>query len=92
MEERQITQVEIADSDILIDAVLLGELLDVMPADVPDLMRARAITSLCEKGIDAHEGKFRLSFFYRNRRARVSVDTAGRIFQRSIISFDKKPL
>jgi hypothetical protein len=77
--------IEIAGSDILIDAGLVGELLDVVPGDVPALMRDRAITSFCERGIDAHEGEFRLSFFYRNRRARLSVDMAGHILQRSVI-------
>ena len=52
--------------DILIDAALLGKLLDVKPAEVPTLMRAHAITSFCERGVDAHQGQFRLSFFYRN--------------------------
>jgi hypothetical protein len=37
-------QVEITDGDILVDAVLLGELLDIEPAGVSELMRAHAIT------------------------------------------------
>jgi hypothetical protein len=82
--------VEIAGSDILIDAGLLGELLDVMPADIPSLMRARAITSICERGIDAHQGEFRLNFFYRSRRARLSVDAAGLVLQRSVIDFAQR--
>ena len=79
--------VEITGSDILIDAGLLGELLDVMPADVPSLMRAGFITSICERGIDTHQGEFRLNFFYRSRRARLSIDAAGLLLQRSVIDF-----
>jgi hypothetical protein len=85
-------QVEITDGDILVDAVLLGELLDITPAGVPTLIRTRAITSVCERGIDAHQGEYRLSFFYQNRRARLSVDTAGHILQRSVIDFGQRPL
>jgi hypothetical protein len=85
-------QVEIVDDDILVDAALLGELLDVTPAEVPTLMRAHAITSFCERGVDAHRGEFRLSFFYRNRRARLSIDTSGHILRRSVIDVGQRPL
>lgn len=89
--ERSI-HIEIADGNILIDATLLGELLDVIPGDVPSLLRARAITSLCEKGVDIHQGEYRLSFFYRNRRARLSVDMFGHILQRSVIDVSRRHL
>jgi hypothetical protein len=32
----------------------------------------RKITSICERGIDDHEGEFRLTFFHLNRRARIA--------------------
>lgn len=85
-------QVEIANGDILVDAALLCELLDIAPAEVPTLMRAHAITSFCERGVHAHQGELRLSFFYRNRRARLSIDTSGRILRRSVIDFGQRPL
>ncbi|MGA9090490.1 MAG: DUF6522 family protein [Bradyrhizobium sp.] len=85
-------QVEIDDKAISVDAAILGELLEVLPADVPALMRDHAITSVCERGIDAHQGEFRLSFFYRNRRARLSVDGSGQVLRRSIIDFGDRPL
>jgi hypothetical protein len=85
-------QVEITDGDVLVDAALLGELLDVPPAEVPALMRAHAITSFCERGVDSHQGQFRLSFFYRNRRARLSVDTSGNVLRRSVIDFGERAL
>ena len=56
------------------------------------LMRERAITNVCERGIDDNEGEFRLSFFYRNRRARLSMDPTGRIIRRSIIDFGDRPI
>jgi len=85
-------QVEFADGGFLIDAALLSELLDVVPADVPSLMRANAITSICERGIDVHEGEFRLNFFYRSRRARLSIDTLGHVLSRSVTDVGRRQL
>jgi hypothetical protein len=82
--------VEIADGGFVIDATALGALLDVAPADIPALMRTRAITSLCERGLDANQGEFRLSFFYRRRRAWVNIDTSGRVLRRSVIDLDRQ--
>jgi hypothetical protein len=89
---RSVMQVEINDGTFCVDTSLLGELLDIHPADVSILMRERAITGICERGIDAHAGEFRLSFFYKNRRARVSIDTSGQILRRSIIDFGERIL
>jgi hypothetical protein len=85
-------QVEIKDGDILVDGVLLGGLLGVAAEDVPALLRTGAITSVCEQGIDAHQGQYRLSFFYKSRRARLSVDGEGRILQRSLVDFGEHAL
>jgi Family of unknown function (DUF6522) len=56
------------------------------------LMRKGAITSLCERGIDADAGRFRMTFFYKSRRLRLVVDAAGNILQRSTIDFGDRPL
>lgn len=85
-------QVEITDGDILIDAALLGELLNVIPAEIPVLMRANAITSLCERGVGAHQGEFRLSFFYRSCRARLNIDQAGHVLRHSVINLARRRL
>jgi hypothetical protein len=75
-----------------IDASILSELLNVRPSDVHDLMRRNEITSRCERGEGEHEGRFRLTFFYKGRRARVDVDEADRIVRRSIIDLGEQPL
>jgi hypothetical protein len=85
-------QVEITNGDIVVDAALLGELLDIQPAEIPGLMRAHAITSICEKGVGVHEGEYRLTFFYRNRRLQLGVDATGRVLRRSLIDFGERPL
>ncbi len=85
-------QVEITNGEILIDAGLVGGLLGLAAAEIPALLRTRAITSVCEQGIDVHQGEYRLSFFYRNRRARISVDGGGRILRRSVVDFGERPM
>lgn len=83
--------IEIEDGAFCVDCSTLGGLLHIHPADIPELMRKRAITSVCERGIDDHEGQFRLSFFYGNRRGRLRVDESGRILQRSVVDFGERP-
>jgi hypothetical protein len=85
-------QVSIVDGTFVLDAALIGELLDIPAADVAALMRSRAITSVCEAGVDADQGTFRLNLFHGARRARLRVDATGRILQRSIIDLGQRPL
>lgn len=80
------------DKDIEIDAVLIGELFGVPPAEVLALLKAYVITSICERGIGEHQGEMRLTFFYGNRRARVSIDENGKILRRSMIDFGDRPI
>jgi hypothetical protein len=85
-------QVAISEGEFLVDAALVGELLEIAPQDVPALMRQRRITSVCERGVDADEGTFRLNFFYGKRRARLSVDSSGRVIRRSIVNVPDPPV
>jgi len=84
--------IEFSDNTFVVDAVLIGELLRLPPSQVPILMRAGRITSACERGIDEHAGEFRLSFFYRNRRARLGTDPEGRILRKSTVDFGDRPI
>jgi hypothetical protein len=77
--------IEILDSEFLIDADVLAPLLGVAVADVPALMRRSEITSKCERGIDAHEGQYRLSFFYQDRRVRLMVNSKGQVLKRTLL-------
>ena len=89
---RLVTKIEFGDCAVLIDASILGEGLGLEASLVPMLMRKAAITSLCERGIDADAGRFRMTFFYKSRRLRLVVDAAGDILQRSTIDFGDRPL
>jgi hypothetical protein len=84
--------IERSDDDaFLVDAELIGELLRIPASRVPGLMREGTITSVCERGIDEHAGEYRLSFFYRNRRARLSTDLYGHVLRKSAIDFADRP-
>ena len=78
-------RVERNEQGFLIDASLLGELLDVPPSGVQTLMRNNEITSVCERGEGEHAGRYRLTFFYKGRRARLSVDESGQVIRRTVI-------
>lgn len=84
--------IEFHDGTFMVDAALIGDLLHLSASQVPILMREGTITSACERGVDEHAGEFRLTFFYGNRRARLSTDPAGRILRRSVIDFGDQPI
>jgi hypothetical protein len=84
--------VAVEDNVFVIDAALVAGLLKLTAADVQRLMQDGRITSVCEKGRDEHQNQFRLTFFHRNRLARVNVDTSGQVLSRSVIDFGDRPL
>jgi hypothetical protein len=85
-------RIEIENDAFVIGAELLGEILHVPAAQVPILLREGTIRSICERGIEDSEGEFRLTFFYRSRRARLSTDLTGQIIRGSVIDFGNRPL
>jgi hypothetical protein len=75
-----------------VDASIVGEPLAVPPSSVQALMRNSEITSLCERGEGEHAGLYRLTFFYKGRRARLSIDESGKVIRRSIVDLgDRRP-
>lgn len=86
------TSVERDGNDFVLDAALVGGLLGIDPADVATLMRTRHITSVCETGIGADRGTYRLNLFCGSRHARLRINAEGRIISRSVIDFGEQPL
>jgi hypothetical protein len=84
--------VAVEENTFLVDAALVAGLLKLTAADVRHLMQDGRITSVCEKGHGEHRNQFRLTFFHRNRCARVNVDSAGQVLGRSVIDFGDRPL
>ena len=84
--------VERDDGGFCIDAALLGNLLNLPSEDVPSLMRDNQITAICERGEGEHDGRFRLTFFFEGRRARLEINDCGYVVARSVIDFGKRNL
>jgi hypothetical protein len=84
--------VEFEQGTLSIDAAVIGRGLNVEPSLVPVRMREGKITVLCERGFDEDAGRYRLTFFYENRRFRLVIDEAGNFLQRSTVDFGDRPL
>jgi hypothetical protein len=84
--------VNFEDGAFSIDAAVIGRGIDVEPSLVQAQMRKGKITVLCERGFDEDAGRYRLTFFYENRRFRLVVDEAGNVVQRSTLDFGDHPL
>jgi Family of unknown function (DUF6522) len=86
------TVVEFERGTLSIDAAVIARGLNVEPSLVQIRMREGKITALCERGFDEDAGRYRLTFFYENRRFRLVVDEAGNAIQRSTVDFGDRPL
>lgn len=86
------TRIEFDDGAFQVDAAVLAEGLKLEPGQVQSLMRGGAITSLCERGVEADAGRHRLTFFHKGRVLRLVVDEAGQLIRRSVIDFGNQPL
>ena len=84
--------VEFEDGAIQVDAAVVAEGLGIEPAFVQEGMREGKITSLCERGVDEDEGRYRVTFFSESRRFRLVVDKEGNVLQRSALDFGERGL
>ena len=84
--------VEFDDDGPVVEAQLIGNMLNIPEDQVPGHIQNGAITTLLEKGVGEHEGGFRLSFFHHNRRVQIEVDRDGQISNRTVIDFGDRPL
>lgn len=66
-----------------VDAEIIGRAFGLDAADLREKMRSGEVTSLCEKGTEADEGRFRLTFRHAGRVLRLTVDGDGWILKRS---------
>ena len=66
---------------------LVARAFGLAPYAALEEMRAGRITSVMEKGADADEGRYRLTFFHGTVRARFVVDESGAVLQRSSVEF-----
>jgi len=83
------SRVEIEACNVSIDAAIIAAGFAIDPARVQALMREGLITSLCERGLDADAGQYRLTFFHGKQRFRLVTDAAGNILERSTTAADR---
>lgn len=86
------TSIAFDNGAIEVDATIVAQGLEILPELVLQRLREGRITSLCERGIDADSGRYRLTFFAENRLFRLVVDEGGAIIQRSAIDYGARPL
>jgi Family of unknown function (DUF6522) len=84
--------IAIRDGALEIEASIIAQGLELEPSSVQALMRKGEITGLSEHGVNKDAGRYRLTFFHKNRRFRLIVDGSGTIIQRAIINFGDRPL
>jgi len=84
--------IEFEEGAIQVDVTIVARGLGIEPAVVQERMREGKITSLCERGTDEDQGRYRLSFFSENRRFRLVVNEKGDLIQRSAVDFGDRGL
>jgi hypothetical protein len=85
------TGIELQPDGVQVDASLVADGLGVEASRVPALLRSGEITSVCERGVGDDEGRYRLTFFHRNKRLRLFIEESCRLVRRSIIDFGDRP-
>jgi Family of unknown function (DUF6522) len=84
--------VEFEDGVVQVDAAIIAEGLGIGLPQFRKQMQTGRITGVCERGIDADDGRHRITFFSAHRRFRLVVDQSGTILQRSTLNFGNAPL
>jgi hypothetical protein len=79
------------DDAVEVDAAIIAAGLGIAPEHVQSEIRSGRITSICERGVDADAGTFRLSFKKGNRRLRLIVDSGGEVIRRSTLTLADPP-
>lgn len=68
-----------AADGIEVDAATVAALLGLHPTEFRKLMQSGKISTLCERGVDSDHGRFRATFYYRGRRARLLLAGDGSV-------------
>lgn len=76
-------EVKATETGFEVDAGLIASAFNLEAASVPGLLRDQEITSRCETGVEDDAGRWRLTFFHRDRVLRLTVDETGAVLQRA---------
>ncbi|WBU56990.1 DUF6522 family protein [Paracoccus sediminicola] len=69
--------------EFTVDAAIIADGLDLPQHAIARAMSTGAITTRTERGEGTDAGRFRLSFFHRDRVLRLTVDAEGEILSRA---------
>lgn len=75
--------VSISANGFVVDAALVGRAFRLAPETVKEDMRNGRITSRCDAGVDADEGRWRVTFYRDGRAFRLVVNAEGEVLSRS---------
>lgn len=92
LDEASATTIAFEDGTVQVPAAIIACGLDLESPAFQSLMRSGEVTSLCEKGENEDVGRYRLTFFYKNRRFQLVINSTGKILQRSVIDFGDRAL
>ncbi|MFZ4687791.1 MAG: DUF6522 family protein [Polymorphobacter sp.] len=85
-------EIDDAGQAFTVPAETIAAGLKLDPADVQALLKAGAIATACEAGVDEDFGTFRLTFSTRHRRLRLVIDALGDVVSQSVLDFGSQPL
>ncbi len=92
LDEASATTIAFEDDSVQVPAAVIAYGFDLETPMVQSLMRSGELTSHCEKGENEDMGRYRLTFFCKNRRFQLVINSTGKILQRSVIDFGDKAL
>ena len=92
LDEASATMIAFEDDAVQVPAAVIAYGFELETPMVQSLMRSGELTSLCEKGESEDMGRYRLTFFYKNRRFQLVINSTGKILQRSVIDFGDRAL
>ena len=82
-------KIDMSGDQPTIDARDLGQLLDLPPDEVQNLMRVGEIASRFETGEGEDAGKIRLTFFHRGRRVRLTCSKDGTVLSTTRVTTER---
>jgi Family of unknown function (DUF6522) len=85
------TQAERDGSGFVVSAALLAEAFRMTEDRIRQAMRDGSLTSICEAGVDADTGRWRLTFRHADRACRFTVDEADTILSTSHLPIRARP-
>lgn len=81
------TQIEIADDMVLIDADVLAKAFGIGADDLKRQMRDGTITSRFERGAEEDAGRVRLTFFSADLQVQITADESGTVLSCCAVDF-----